>query len=316
MQRYIATRLVYSIPVLVLVATLVFFSLRLVPGDVLTARFEDDSRITPETLEAIRDELGINEPAWKQYLPWMGGVIRGDFGDSLLTGRPASEAILRGLPITLEIALWSTVVSVLIGVPAGIVSAIWRHGVTDYVARLVAVLGQSVPNFVLATLFVLLPALWWGWSAPIGYESILSAPKDHLQQLGPAVLVLGFSLSASIMRMTRSSLLEVLSQEYVLVARSKGLTEGAVVFRHALKNAFIPVLTTVGNQLGFLIGGSVIVESVFGLPGLGQLVLQSIQVRDYTQVQGAVVLIALGYVLINLIIDLSYGWFDPRVRYE
>ena len=316
MQRYIATRLVYSIPVLILVATLVFFSLRLVPGDVLTARFEDDSRITPETLEAIRDELGINEPAWKQYLPWMGGVIQGDFGDSLLTGRPASDAILRGLPITLEIALWSSLLSVLIGVPAGIASAVWRYGVTDYTARLAAVLGQSVPNFVLATLFVLLPALWFGWSAPIGYKSMLSAPVAHFQQLGPAVLVLGFSLSASIMRMTRSSMLEVLSQEYILVARSKGLAERFVVFRHALKNAFIPVLTTIGNQLGFLIGGSVIVESVFGLPGLGQLVLHSIQIRDYTQVQGAVVLIALGYVLINLIIDVSYGWFDPRVRYE
>ena len=306
----------YSIPVLILVATLVFFSLRLVPGDVLTARFEDDSRITPETLEAIRDELGINEPAWKQYLPWMGGVIQGDFGDSLLTGRPASDAILRGLPITLEIALWSSLVSVLVGVPAGIASAVWRYGVTDYTARLAAVLGQSVPNFVLATLFVLLPALWFGWSAPIGYKSMLSAPVAHFQQLGPAVLVLGFSLSASIMRMTRSSMLEVLSQEYILVARSKGLAERFVVFRHALKNAFIPVLTTIGNQLGFLIGGSVIVESVFGLPGLGQLVLHSIQIRDYTQVQGAVVLIALGYVLINLIIDVSYGWFDPRVRYE
>ena len=223
---------------------------------------------------------------------------------------------MRGLPITLEIALWSTLLSVLIGVPAGIVSALWRHGLTDYTARLAAVLGQSVPNFVLATLFVLLPALWFGWSAPIGYKSILSAPLSHFQQLGPAVLVLGFSLSASIMRMTRSSMLEVLSQEYVLVARSKGITERAVVFRHALKNAFIPVLTTIGNQMGFLIGGSVIVESVFGLPGLGQTVLQSIQVRDYTQVQGAVVLIALGYVLINLIIDVSYGWFDPRVRYE
>lgn len=316
MQRYIATRLVYSIPVLVIVATLVFFSLRLVPGDVLTARFEDDSRITPETLEAIRDELGINQPAWKQYFPWMAGVIRGDFGDSLLTGRPASDSILRGLPITLEIALWSTVVSVLIGVPAGIVSAVWRHGVTDYAARLAAVVGQSVPNFVLATLFVLLPALWFSWSAPIGYESMLSAPKAHFQQLGPAVLVLGFSLSASIMRMTRSSMLEVLGQEFVLVARSKGLAEKTVVFRHALKNAFIPVITTIGNQLGFLIGGSVIVETIFGLPGLGQLVLHSIQIRDYTQVQGAVVLIALGYVIINLLIDVSYGWFDPRVRYE
>ena len=246
----------------------------------------------------------------------MGGVIQGDFGDSLLTGRPASDAILRGLPITLEIALWSSLVSVLVGVPAGIASAVWRYGVTDYTARLAAVLGQSVPNFVLATLFVLLPALWFGWSAPIGYKSMLSAPVAHFQQLGPAVLVLGLSLSASIMRMTRSSMLEVLSQEYILVARSKGLAERFVVFRHALKNAFIPVLTTIGNQLGFLIGGSVIVESVFGLPGLGQLVLHSIQIRDYTQVQGAVVLIALGYVLINLIIDVSYGWFDPRVRYE
>lgn len=223
---------------------------------------------------------------------------------------------MRGLPITLEIALWSTLVSVLIGVPAGIVSAVWRHGVTDYAARLAAVVGQSVPNFVLATLFVLLPALWFSWSAPIGYESMLSAPTAHFQQLGPAVLVLGFSLSASIMRMTRSSMLEVLGQDFVLVARSKGLAEKTVVFRHALKNAFIPVITTIGNQLGFLIGGSVIVETIFGLPGLGQLVLHSIQIRDYTQVQGAVVLIALGYVIINLLIDVSYGWFDPRVRYE
>ena len=263
----------------------------------------------------MRRELGIDKPIPLQYLVWLGDTARLDFGTSYWTRNSVTSEIRRRLAVTVELLLLSVLVAVGTGLVIGVVSAIYQDTTIDYLGRLVGVLGLSLPNFWIALLVILLPALWWSYLPPLGYTAFPDDPLRNLEQSALPSLTLGWSLSASIMRITRSEVLEVLRQDYVRTARAKGLAEVTVIYKHVLRNSLIPVVTVIGLQIGFLIGGSVVIENVFGLPGLGELTLTGITQRDYPVIQTTVLFAAIGFLLANLVVDLSYGVLDPRIRY-
>jgi peptide/nickel transport system permease protein len=316
MQGYILRRLLFSVPVLLLTSVIVFSLLHTVPGDVIVAKLADQGTVKKEDIELMRRQYGLDKPLPQQYFIWLGRLARGDLGISIYTEEAIRTSLRRSMPVTMELALWAMLISVVIGVPMGIISAVFRNTPGDYVGRVVAILGLSAPDFWVATMAITFLAIQFHWIPPVRYAPLWEDPVSNLKQFALPSLIVGFRLSAAIMRMTRSTLLEVLREDYVRTAHAKGLRERSVVFRHALKNAFLPVITIMGGQIAFLLGGAVIIETIFVLPGMGRLAVQGLTFRDYPLVQTLVLIFACIVVLANLAVDVSYAWLDPRIRYR
>ncbi|MEC2054471.1 ABC transporter permease [Peribacillus psychrosaccharolyticus] len=314
MYAYITRRLLMLIPVLFGVSIFIFVMMRVVPGDVAMTILGTDA--TPESLAQLRKEFGLNLPLHQQYLNWMGGVLSGDFGESMRSGQAVLPDILSRFTITFELTLLSALISWIIAIPMGIIAAIRHNTKTDFSVRMVSLLGVSVPNFAMATVLILVLALFFSYSPPVGYIGFFEDPLRNLQILILPSLVLGTGMAGAVMRMTRSSVLEILRQDFIRTIRAKGARERVIIFDHALRNAMIPILTIIGMQVGTLLGGAVIIEQIFSLPGLGQLVLTAITQRDFTVVQGSVLFIAFVFVMINLLVDVLYSYLDPRINYK
>jgi peptide/nickel transport system permease protein len=313
MTAYVARRVIAVVPVLFGISVLVFGLVHLIPGDV--AQILLGTQATDQQIETLRRTFGLDRPLPVQYLDWVSHILQGDFGVSFRTNRPVLPDLISRFGVTLQLTLVSMIVALVVAIPLGVASAANRGRGSDAIARVLALLGLSIPNFWLGTLLILFVSLVLHWLPPVGFVSLLDNPWLAVQTLILPSLALGTAVAAFIMRLVRSSLLEVLRQDYVRTARAKGLRDQTVLYRHALKNAFIPVLTVIGVQVGYLLGGAVIIESIFSLPGMGRFLLDSISNRDYSIVQGGVLFIALIFSLVNLSVDLLYGWLDPRIRY-
>ena len=316
MRTYIARRALHGLLVLWLVSLVIFSLVRVLPGDAVIMQLDQAAAPTPQTLMRARQELGLERPFLAQYRTWIMGAVHGDLGRSLITRRPVTHELLKRITLTLHLAVMSIIVALLIALPIGVLSAVRQDTTSDYVGRLLAILGLSLPDFWLATVVITFLAIWVQWIPPIGFAPLWEDPARCLGQLVIPALIIGARLAAVSMRMTRSSLLEVLRQDYIRTARAKGTRERAVIVRHALKNAFIPVVTVIGQQFSVLLGGTVIVEFIFLQPGVGSLMLDAVLLRDYTLIQGAVLFFAVVIVVTNLLVDLSYAWLDPRIRYR
>jgi peptide/nickel transport system permease protein len=315
MKRYVIRRLALAVPTLVLVSVIVFSIMRLMPGDVVI-RMVEGHAYAP-TIEALRRDLGLDRPAWVQYADWIGGIVlRGDFGTSFWTRQPIWDEFLQRFPVTLELAALTILASVVLGVLVGIVSAIRQDSAADYVGRVLAILALSVPYFGLAVLVVVLPSIYFKWTPIWTYVPFTTAPLENLKIMLVPALVFGVTRAGPIMRITRSALLDILRQDYIRTAWSKGLPERAIVLRHALKNALIPVVSLIGLQTPLYIGGSVIIEAIFRLPGVGLFFFEALTRLDYPVVQSVNLIIATMVVGLNLAIDLSYAFLDPRIRYR
>ena len=319
MRAYIIRRILLLIPTFLLLSILVFLSVRFIPGDAIDAFVGEMAYMFGGDIdrEAIERMMGLDQPIHVQYGRWLGGIfLHGTLGDSLLGDWRVEEKILARLPATVELGVMAIVIGLLIGLPVGIYSAIRRNTAADYVGRSVAIIGLATPNFWLATLILTFPAIWWAWSPPLTLVPFRADPLGNIAVFIVPSLILGTYLAAATMRMTRTMMLEVLRQDYVRTAWSKGLKERVVIMRHAIKNALIPVVTLIGLQMPILIGGSVIMESIFGLPGLGRLMLDALNDRDYPVVSGINLTFAAAVMGINLMVDLIYAYLDPRIRYS
>ena len=314
MAQYLAKRFLASLLVLFLISILVFIAVRAIPGDVCKIVLNTQD-VDQQQCDAVREELGLDEPVAKQYITYMGGVLTGDWGQALISKRAVWGEIKTRIPLTVELTLLSTGFALLLALPIGIISAVKQDSITDYVLRILSIGWLSLPSFWVGTMLIVFPAKWWGYAPPVGYVDIWEDPLKNLEQLYLPAFSLGLALSASLARVTRSAMLEVLRQDYIRTARAKGLRDRVVVIKHGLKNAMIPVVTLFGLQVGVLFGGTVVLEGIFSLPGLGFLTFQAVTVKDYTQVQGVVLFFAAVLVSINLLVDVSYAWFDPRIRY-
>jgi peptide/nickel transport system permease protein len=312
---YIVRRLLAMIPTLVGVSLIVFFSVRLIPGDIVLVLSGARSDITEEQRDQLRRNLGLDDPAPVQYLNWARDVLQGDLGQSLKTQRSIADDIVSRMPVTIELAILAALVGLFIGIPAGIIAALRRGTRTELAAQGVALVGLSVPDFWLGTMLLLVASRYFGWYPGAQYVSIFDDPGKNLSIFVLPAFAVGISLSASLMRMTRSALLDVMASGYIVTARSKGLREAVILRRHAFKNALIPIITVIGLQLGYLLGGVVIVETVFNLPGVGRYTVQAISDRDYPVVQATVLLITLLVLVISLVVDLLYAYVDPRIKY-
>ena len=323
MRAYIIRRLLLIIPTLFILSIIVFLSVRFIPGDVidvLVVKMEYSGMgggFGKVDREAVERMLGLDVPVHVQYGRWIGNIFRhGTLGDSLLARWTVEEKIIGRLPVTIQLGVMAIVIGLLIALPVGIYSAIRQDTVADYAGRSIAIIGLATPNFWLALMVMIYPAIWWGWAPPMRLIPLTEDPLGSLRVLLIPSLILGTALAASTMRMTRTMMLEVLRQDYIRTAWSKGLNERVVILRHAIKNALIPVVTLVGMELPILVGGSVIMENIFNLPGLGQLMLNALEGRDYPVVSGVNLFFATMVVGSNLIIDLIYPYLDPRVRYS
>jgi peptide/nickel transport system permease protein len=312
-RHYVLRRLVIAIPSLLIASLIVFTLPRLIPGDVVQLMLEE--KAYGKDLADLRAKLGLDRPIPVQYVDWVRRLARGDLGESLWTRQPVLGELGRRMPVTLMLGFLSLVVAVVIGVPIGILSAVRPDGALDFFARSAAILGLSVPGFVQAIVVILLPAIWWGWTPRMGFTELAKGPATYLLQFVLPAIILGTASAAAIMRLTRGMLLEVLRQDYVRTAWAKGLRERVVVLKHSLKNAIIPVVTVLGLQIAQIAGGSVIIESIFGLPGMGQFLVEAITQRDYPVIQGINLLIVVIIVATNLLVDLFYAMIDPRIRY-
>jgi len=317
-RTYLAKRLLLIVPTLFGVAAVVFLIMRVIPGDVtlLILGGDQTGRIDPKQLAAMRHQLGLDQPLVVQFGTWLWGVLRLDFGTSLWTGQPVIEEVLIRLPLSLEVAILATIVSVLLAIPLGMLAAVRQDTWVDYVIRVVSIGGQAIPSFWVGILVILFLVIYFGWGPPLEFTPPWVDPWANFQQLVWPVLTIGYRYAAVTTRMTRSTVLEVLREDYIRTAWAKGLRERAVVIRHALKNAMLPVITLVGTEFAFLIGGLVVTETVFTLNGVGRFVVDAVAHRDYPVVQALVFLIALCFVIVNLLIDLTYAWLDPRIRYH
>jgi peptide/nickel transport system permease protein len=317
LSRYVVHRLGLLAPTFLGISLLVFVLMRLIPGDVVQVMLGTEAQLTPEQRQTLYRLVGLDAPLHVQYLRWLGALLRGDLGVSLRTAEPVTAVIAGRLPVTLELAMLAAALSWMLAVPLGVVAAIRRHGLLDAVAHLIGLVGLSVPNFWLATMLLLVTSMVLRWQ-PAGAEwtSPFRDPAINAQQMVLPVLSLSGALVAVVMRMTRSAMLEVLGQDYIRTARAKGVGEPLVLARHAAKNAAIPVITVMGIQIGYLLGGAVVVELIFGLPGIGWMILNGIYQRDYPLVQGGVLFLAVVFVVVNLLVDLTYAYLDPRIRYD
>jgi peptide/nickel transport system permease protein len=317
MRAYILRRLGGAAVIIALVSVLVFSMMRLLPGDALVAKLGETGRIPPEKMAELRAQMGLDQPLVIQYLSWVRDIFTGSMGKSLIyEGQTVSERVASALPITLELGLLAIVAALVIGVPLGVISAVFQDSLNDYVVRVISLIGLSMPSFFIGLLIIIYGTLYLGYKPPREFIRITDDPIGNLRVIWIPALVLGYALSASVMRMTRSTVLEALHEDYARTARAKGLPYRAVIVRHVLRNSLIPVVTLVGNQAAFIFSGALILEVLFLLPGMGQLTYNAILQRDYTQVQGNALIVGAMVVLINLVVDLSYGVIDPRVRYS
>jgi peptide/nickel transport system permease protein len=314
MHVYLARRLLLVIPTLIGVSIIVFMLVRLLPGDAVTMLLQEYNY--GKDADELRARLGLDRPIYVQYFEWLGGVVRGDLGTSLRSKGSVSEELVARMPVTAELGVLAMIFGLVIAIPIGVISAVRQDTWADYVGRSTAIGMLAIPAFWLGTLVITLPSVWWGWTPPLRYTRLLDDPLKNLGHVIIPAIILGLALSGSLMRLTRAQMLEVLRQDFVRTASAKGLAEWAVVTRHALKNAFIPVLTLLGLQVSILVGGTVVLESVFVLPGMGRYLLEAVQYRDYPVIQGLNLIFATVIVLANLVVDLLYGWLDPRVRYQ
>ena len=318
MRDYLLQRVAFAIPTILLVAVVTFLTMHVLPGDAALIKAASSGAQDQASLyQTFRHDMGLDRPVYVQFGDWIWRLLRyGDLGRSYGTQDTVRHQIISHLPVTLELAVGSIVLGLALAIPWGVIAATRRDSAADYTPRIVSILLLSVPNFWVATLFVVLPAIWFRYMPTPGYVSPFQHPLVNLQEFFLPCLAVGSRLIGATLRMTRSSMLEVLQQDYVRTAWAKGLRARTVLSRHALKNALIPVVSLVSAQIAFLLGGSVIVENVFGLPGLGNLTIQAIYQRDYPQIQGDILLIALIVVVVNLLTDLCYGWLDPRIQYR
>jgi peptide/nickel transport system permease protein len=313
LRKYFFKRLLVAIPSLVIASLIVFSLVRLIPGDVVVLMMEENQYA--DDLEAMRAKLGLDRPIYVQYFEWIGRALVGDLGESLYTRRPVAQELLTRVPVSLELGAVAIFFAILLGVPIGIVSATRQDTARDYVARGGAILGLSVPGFWLGTLVVVLPAIYFKWSPSIQFTKLTDDPWRHVVQFILPGLLLGIGSAASIMRLTRTQLLEVLRQDYVRTAWSKGMSERVVVLKHSLKNALIPVVTVLGIQIAQVLSGTVIFESIFGLPGMGRFLFDAITERDYPVIQGINLVVVTTVVAVNLMVDFVYAYLDPRIRF-
>ncbi len=314
MRAYLGRRLVAMALTLLGVSVLVFGMIRLVPGTVVEQLLGQAAIASPEVLAAFRRFFGLDRPLHVQYVEWLGGVLRGDFGASWLSGRPVLALFVERLPVSAELAVLAVGWSLLLGLPLGTASAVWRGGLRDAGIRVAATLGLSMPAFWQGTVLILLFSIHLGWMPSLQWVAFTQRPAANLAIMALPALTLGTATAAMVTRMARSSMLDVLGREYVRTARAKGLPEGRVTCRHALRNALIPVVTVAGVQLGYIVGGIVVVEDVFTLPGVGRLLLDAIFQRDYPVVQGVILILAAAFMALNLAVDLLYAALDPRLR--
>ena len=313
LKRYLARRLLVAIPSLVIASAIVFTLPRLIPGDAVQLMLAETSYA--KDIDELRAKLGLDRALHVQYAEWVGRVLRGDLGESLWTRRPVVDELAQRLPVTAELALYATVIALVIAMPIGVLAAARQDTLADYIARSVAILGLSLPGFWLATLLIVLPAIWWGWRPVTGFVEFRVDPAAHVAQMLLPALVLGIASAAALMRLTRGMLLEALRQDYVRTAWAKGLAERKVVLKHALRNAVIPVITLLGTQLPLILGGTVVIETIFGLPGVSRFLFDAINQRDYPVIQGVNLLVVSTIVTVNLGVDVLYGVLDPRIRY-
>jgi peptide/nickel transport system permease protein len=314
LTRYIVRRLIHATFIVWGVATLVFFMLQAIPGDPVILMLGEE--YTPEAAEQLRHRMGLDDPIYVQYFKWVGNLLQGDLGRSNATGESVSDAIKAALPKTLSIAVVSFAIAILIAFPAGILAALKRNSPIDYLVSVGAFVGVSMPSFWFAIVLILLFAVRLGWLPAVGYTPISEGVWEWFKHLILPSIAVGMGYAAILMRFIRAGLLEVLGSDYVRTARSKGLRERAVIGRHALRNALIPVVTIAGIQLALLLNGSVVVEIVFSIRGMGRLLVRGILDKDYPVVQASILLIAVIFVLANLIVDVLYTFLDPRIRYE
>ena len=314
MWKYVVKRILIAIPVLIGISIIAFFIIRLVPGDTVTAML--GVNYNPEQAAELRAQYGLDKPLVVQYYKWIKNVLTGNFGQSFFTNEPVLNTIMERLPVTLELMGMSLIYCIFIAIPLGTIAAVKRNTFMDYGASFLGLLGVSVPNFWLGTIMILFFSLNMGWFPSGGFVSLTESIAGNLRHMFMPSIALGAAVGAVIMRMTRSSMLEVLGQEYIEMARAKGVTDKMLIIGHALKNALIPVVTVLGIQMGYLLGGSVVIEKIFALPGVGQLALQSITNRDYSLMQGTILFIASGFVIINLLVDIIYAFIDPKIRYD
>ena len=319
MSQYIIRRLLLAIPTVIGASLLIFVVLRVVPGDVaeiLAGGGGEAQRATLERVELLRKELRLDRPIHEQYALWVADFFQGKWGVSLWTHQQVTELLAARYPVTLQVAVMAIIMSLIIAIPLGIVSAVKQDTAADYIARLFAIIGLAIPHFWLGILILYFLAKYSGWIPPITFVSPFKDPLGNLSQFIFPAIVVGTAQAAVAARMTRSSMLEVLREDYIRTARAKGLKERLVISRHALKNALIPVVTITGLQIAHLIGGTMVTEVVFNVPGMGQAMVEAVQLRDYPVVQALVLVITLGYVFVNLLVDLLYSWLDPRVQYH
>ena len=321
MRAYLVRRLISIVPTLFIASLIVFLLIRLIPGDIIDQMVKEHEYVSDVSRQMTRDvikhTLGLDVPIYVQYGRWISGIFaHGSLGTSLWSKTEVTQEIIQRLPVTIELGFLAILVALVISLPIGIYSAIRQDTVGDYLGRSVAILFVAIPNFWLATMVMVFPAMWWNWSPSMMYIRLTEDPLGNLGMFIVPAVVLGAAMAGVTMRMTRTMMLEVLRQDYIRTAWAKGLRERVVVSRHVLKNALIPVVTILGLQLPVMIGGSVIIEQIFVLPGVGRLMLNAINTRDYPIVSGVMVFVATGVLLINLLVDMSYAFLDPRIRYR
>jgi len=318
MQAYLVRRLLALIPTLFFASLIVFVTVRMIPGDVIDLMLsQNDIAAAKLGREQLEKALGLDQPMWIQYWRWVGAILfHGDFGNSLWQSTPVREQLMARLPVTFELGAMALVVGLLVAIPIGVFSAVRQDTAGDYVARSFSILMLAVPSFWLGTMVTVFPSIWWGWSPPMQFVPFAKDPVGNLSQMITPAIILGCALSAITMRLTRTMMLEVLRQDYIRTAWAKGLGERLVVTRHALRNALIPVVTLIGLQAPLLIGGAVIMEQIFVIPGMGLLLLDAVSQRDYPIITGVFLIVGVAVMFINLIVDLSYGLLDPKVRYR
>lgn len=317
MQRYIIKRFLLMIPTLLGVAVLVFVLMRVVPGDIVELRYTlEGTAVSDELLANERTRLGLDKPVVEQFATWMWGIVRFDFGKSMWTENPVTEEIALRLQLSLQVAIMATIFATILSIPLGILAALKQDTWVDYAIRVFSIAGLAMPSFWLGILIILGLLIFFRWLPPMFYTPFWVNPWENMSQLIWPALAVGYRYSAVATRMTRSSMLEVLREDYVRTARAKGLWEKVVIVRHAMKNAVLPVITVLGLEFAFLVGGLVVTEQVFNLNGLGMLFVESVARRDYTMTQALVVLTGFTFILVNFVIDIMYAWFDPRIRYR
>ena len=316
MFEYIVRRIVYGLLILLVMTVFTFVVMRLVPGDVVTLQLAQAGVVSEEQMAALKSEMGLDKPVWQQLLIWLKDALQGDLGTSLWSQQPVMDMIAKRLPVTLELVGLSVIISLLVGIPLGVIAAV-KHGKwADQLIRVTAITGLSIPNFWLGLLIITFLSLWFGWIPPIAYRSFLEDPAVNLQKMILPALALAVTLSASTIRMTRSALLEVLHSDFIRTVRAKGASERIVIYKHALRNSLISVVTLVGLQIGILLGGTVVLEYIFSIPGMGSLIFETVSNRDYPVVQACVLIYGGMFILVNLLVDITYGWIDPRIRHQ